>query len=260
MSKTPTSSFASGGKIRLKDKVAIITGAARGIGKETALLFAAEGAKVVIADVDEDGGKQVEKEILDQKGEALFVRTDVTDFSSAKRMAKACVERFGRVDILVNNAGIIKDKTLRKMEPEEFEAVINVNLKGVFNCTKAVVDYMVSQGSGVILNASSVVALYGNFGQTNYVASKCGVIGMTKVWARELGPKGIRVVAVAPGFVETDMTSQLPDEVKKLVVERTPLRRMATPQEIARVYLFLASNEASFITGTVISVDGGLTL
>lgn len=246
--------------MRLKDKVAIITGAARGIGKETALLFAAEGAKVVIADVDEDGGKQVEKEILDQKGEALFVRTDVTDFSSAKRMAKACVERFGRIDILVNNAGIIKDKTLRKMEPEEFEAVINVNLKGVFNCTKAVVDYMVSQGSGVILNASSVVALYGNFGQTNYVASKCGVVGMTKVWARELGPKGIRVVAVAPGFVETDMTSQLPDEVKKLVVERTPLRRMATPEEIARVYLFLASNEASFITGTVISVDGGLTL
>lgn len=246
--------------MRLKDKVAIITGAARGIGRETALLFAAEGAKVVIADVDEDGGKQVEKEILDQKGEALFVRTDVTDFSSAKRMAKACVERFGRIDILVNNAGIIKDKTLRKMGPEEFEAVINVNLKGVFNCTKAVVDYMVSQGSGVILNASSVVALYGNFGQTNYVASKCGVIGMTKVWARELGPKGIRVVAVAPGFVETDMTSQLPDDVKKLVVERTPLRRMATPEEIARVYLFLASNEASFITGTVISVDGGLTL
>ncbi len=240
--------------------MAIITGAARGIGRATALLFASEGAKVALADIDIDGAKKVEEEIKASGGEALALYVDVRELGSAKEMAKSVVDTFGKIDILVNNAGIIRDKTLLKMEEEEFQQVIDVNLKGVFNCTKAVVPYMVERGCGVILNASSVVALYGNFGQTNYVASKSAVIGMTKVWARELGPKGIRVNAVAPGFIETDMTKNLPQEVKRAVIEKTPLRRMGTPEEVAKVYLFLASDDASFINGAVISVDGGLTV
>ncbi len=245
--------------MRLEGKVAVITGAARGIGKATALLFAKEGASVALVDLDEEGGR-VAEEVRSSGGDAEFYRVDVRDYDAVRSTLRAVVERFSRVDVLVNNAGIIRDRTLLKMEPEEFEAVLDVNVKGVFNCTKAVVPYMVEQGAGVILNASSVVALYGNFGQTNYVASKCAVIGMTKVWARELGPKGIRVNAVAPGFIETDMTANLPDQVKRMILERTPLGRFGRPEDVANVYLFLASDEASFINGAVISVDGGITI
>ncbi len=245
--------------MRLEGKVAVITGAARGIGKATALLFAKEGASVALVDLDEEGGR-VAEEVRSSGGDAEFYRVDVRDYDAVRSTLRAVVERFSRVDVLVNNAGIIRDRTLLKMEPEEFEAVLDVNVKGVFNCTKAVVPYMVEQGGGVILNASSVVALYGNFGQTNYVASKCAVIGMTKVWARELGPKGIRVNAVAPGFIETDMTANLPDQVKRMILERTPLGRFGRPEDVANVYLFLASDEASFINGAVISVDGGITI
>jgi len=245
--------------LRLEGKVAVITGAARGIGKATALLFAKEGASVALVDLDEEGGR-VAEEVRSSGGDAEFYRVDVRDYDAVRSTLRAVVERFSRVDVLVNNAGIIRDRTLLKMEPEEFEAVLDVNVKGVFNCTKAVVPYMVEQGAGVILNASSVVALYGNFGQTNYVASKCAVIGMTKVWARELGPKGIRVNAVAPGFIETDMTANLPDQVKRMILERTPLGRFGRPEDVANVYLFLASDEASFINGAVISVDGGITI
>ncbi len=245
---------------RLEGKVAIITGAGRGIGRATALLFASEGAKVVVADIDQEAAKKVADEIAASKGEALPIKVDVSSPEDAEKMAKAAVDAFGGIDVLVNNAGIIRDKTLLKMSHEEFNRVIEVNLKGVFNCTKAVVPHMLEKGSGVILNASSVVALYGNFGQTNYVASKCAVIGMTKVWARELGPKGIRVNAVAPGFITTDMTESIPEEVKNAIVSRIPLGRMGSPEDVALVYLFLASDEARYINGAVISVDGGMTV
>ncbi|HDC92803.1 MAG TPA: SDR family NAD(P)-dependent oxidoreductase, partial [Candidatus Acetothermia bacterium] len=184
--------------MRLQGKVAIITGAARGIGRETALLFAAEGAKVVICDLL-DEGEEVAEEIRSRGGEAIFYKLDVTDREAVKRMVDAVVERYGRIDILVNNAGITRDAQFLKMTEEDWDKVIAVNLKGVFNVTQAVAPVMVAQGKGKVVNAASVVALYGNFGQTNYVASKAGVIGMTKVWARELGRKGINVNAVAPG-------------------------------------------------------------
>ncbi len=245
---------------RLAGKVAIITGAARGIGKATAQLFAREGARVVVTDIVQELGEKTASEIRENGGEAIFVPVDVTDFSSVQEMVAKTKEAYGRIDILVNNAGVLRDHSLVKMTHEEFDFVINVNLKGVFNCTKAVVPVMIEQGSGVILNASSVVALYGNYGQTNYVASKAGVIGMTKVWARELGPKGIRVNAVAPGFIRTEMTANLPEKVVQMVINRTPLRTWGEPEDIAYAYLYLASDEARFVNGTVLSVDGGVVV
>jgi 3-oxoacyl-[acyl-carrier protein] reductase len=173
---------------------------------------------------------------------------------------KAVIDKFGRIDVLVNNAGITQDARLQKMTLEQFDRVIDVNLRGVFYCAQAVADIMVTQGSGVILNASSVVGIYGNFGQTNYAATKFGVIGFTKTWSRELGPKGIRVNAVAPGFIETPILSTIPDKVIHEMKDRVPLKRMGQPEDIANVYAFLASDEASYINGTVIEVAGGLTL
>lgn len=236
--------------MRLQGKVALITGAGRGIGRATAETFAREGAKVAAADMDL-------AEVESLGADYLPLKVNVADRTSVEAMVAAVKEKFGRIDIVINNAGIIKDRQLLKTEPEEFDAVIDVNLKGVFNVTQAVAAVMVEQNSGVILNASSVVALYGNFGQTNYVASKAGVIGMTKVWARELGRKGIRVNAVAPGFIETRMTEGIPDKVKDKMVERVPLGRMGSVQEVANVYLWLASDESSYVTGHVLSVDGG---
>ncbi len=245
---------------RLDGKVAIITGAARGIGKATAQIFAREGARVVITDIDEATGKATAQEIRDQGGEAIFIPVDVTDPASVQGMVDKTLETYGRIDILVNNAGVLRDRTLLKMTHDEFDFVIEVNLKGVFNCTKAVAPIMVEQGSGVILNASSIVGVYGNFGQTNYVASKAGVIGMTKVWARELGPKGIRVNAVAPGFIRTEMTASLPEKVVQMVIERTPLRTWGEPEDVAYAYLYLASDEARFVNGAILHVDGGVVV
>ncbi len=245
---------------RLEGKVAIITGAARGIGKATAHIFAREGARVVVTDIDEATGQATADEIRSEGGEAIFVPVDVTDPESVQHMVDKTLETFGRIDILVNNAGVLRDRTLVKMSHEDFDFVINVNLKGVFNCTKAVAPVMIEQGSGVILNASSVVGIYGNFGQTNYVASKAGVIGMTKVWARELGPKGIRVNAVAPGFIRTEMTANLPEKVVQMVIQRTPLRTWGEPEDIAYAYLYLASDEARFVNGVVLNVDGGVVI
>ena len=245
---------------RLDGKVAIITGAARGIGKATAQIFAREGARVVITDIDEATGKATAQEIRDQGGEAIFIPVDVTDPVSVQGMVDKTLETYGRIDILVNNAGVLRDRTLLKMTHDEFDFVIEVNLKGVFNCTKAVAPIMVEQGSGVILNASSIVGVYGNFGQTNYVASKAGVIGMTKVWARELGPKGIRVNAVAPGFIRTEMTASLPEKVVQMVIERTPLRTWGEPEDVAYAYLYLASDEARFVNGAILHVDGGVVV
>ncbi len=243
---------------RLDGKVAIITGAARGIGAATAELFAQEGARVAVTDIDRTRGEETVARIRDAGGDAIFVYVDVTNPDSVASMVQQVLDAFGRIDILVNNAGVLRDRTLLKMSLEEFDFVIDVNLRGVFICTRAVAPVMVEQGSGVILNASSVVALYGNFGQTNYVASKAGVIGMTKVWARELGPKGVRVNAVAPGFIRTEMTAGLPARVVQAVIERTPLRMWGEPEDIAYAYLYLASDEARFVNGAILNVDGGV--
>ena len=243
--------------MRLKDKVAIVTGAGRGIGLVTAQTFAREGAKVVLCDLDLPEVEAAAAEIGKAGGEAMAVQANTAKTASVQELLAKVLAQFGRVDILVNNAGIIRDKQLLKMEEADFDSVIEVNLKGVYLCTRAVAEVMAAQGGGVILNASSVVALYGNFGQTNYVASKAGVIGMTKVWARELGRKGIRVNAVAPGFIETRMTEGIPEKVIEKIIEKVPLGRMGKPQDIANAYLWLASDESSYVNGHVLSVDGG---
>jgi 3-oxoacyl-[acyl-carrier protein] reductase len=246
--------------MRLKDKVSIITGAARGIGHATALKFAREGARVVVCDVDPAAVEAAAADVRATRAEALGFVVNVTDRPSIDRMVAAVMQQWGRVDVLVNNAGIVMDAQLRKMSDAAFDKVIDVNLKGTYNCARAVVDIMVEQGSGVILNASSVVGLYGNFGQTNYAASKFGVIGMAKTWARELGRKGIRSNAVCPGFVETPIISTVPEKVLETLRERVPLGRLAKPEEIASVYAFLASDEASYVNGAVIEVGGGAAI
>ena len=246
--------------MRLQDKVAIITGSARGIGRATALAFADQGAQVVVCDLDVTGGEQTAADIRASGGRAIFVQVNVTERASVDALVSAAVARFGRIDVLVNNAGVIRDRSLLKMTEQDFDFVINVNLKGVFNCTQAVAPLMVAQGSGAIINASSVVGVYGNYGQTNYVASKAGVIGMTKVWARELGPKGVRVNAVAPGFVSTEMLAGIPDKVLEDLKAKIALRQLGRPEDIANAYVFLASDEAAYITGHVLHVDGGAAI
>jgi 3-oxoacyl-[acyl-carrier protein] reductase len=247
--------------MRLRDKVAIITGAGRGIGRATAFRFVEEGASVVVADIDLDEAQDVVEEIRQKDGQALAVKVDVRDRSSVSAMVEATLDHFrGRIDVLVNNAGIIRDAQLVKMTEENFDLVIGINLKGVFNCTQAVVPIMIAQGSGVILSTSSLVAPYGNFGQTNYVASKAGVIGMTKVWARELGRKGIRVNAIAPGFIETRLTAGIPDKVVERLLERISLGHFGQPLDIANAFVWLASDEARYVSGHVLGVDGAATL
>ena len=235
---------------RLDGKVAVITGGARGIGAETARVFREAGATVLTWDVS-DGADQ---------------RVDVTDAGAVRKAVAEVTSRHARIDVLVNNAGILRDALLLKVKDDEvvggmsekdFDAVIAVNLKGIFVCTQAVAPVMIKAGRGRILNASSVVGIYGNFGQTNYVAAKSAVIGMTKVWARELGPRGITVNAVAPGFIGTEMLRQIPEKILATMVERTPVRRLGEPRDVALAYLYLASDEASFVNGAVLSVDGG---
>ncbi len=245
---------------RLKDKVAIITGSGQGIGKATALLFARESAAVIVAEYNKDTGEAVATEINKAGGEGRFVQVDIANRESVQALISDVLETNGNIDVLVNNAGVIKDNTLEKMTDEEFDRVISVNLRGTYICTKEAAEIMRKQGSGVILNAASVVALYGNFGQTNYVASKAGVIGMTKVWARELGKYGIRVNAVAPGFISTDMIKDIPENVIEMMLKKVPLRRMGQIEEVASVYAWLASDDASYVTGTVINVDGGVVV
>ncbi len=245
---------------RLQGKVAVITGAGRGIGKATAIKFAAEGAISIIAEYDQSLGTSTVKTIKDLGGRAEFIKVDVSKNKDVLALFKHVAEKYRKVDILVNNAGIIMDSTLKKLDEEKFDRVIAVNLKGVYLCTKAAAEIMREQGDGVVLNASSVVALYGNFGQTNYVAAKAGVIGMTKVWARELGKDGIRVNAVAPGFIQTDMLSGIPDNIMDMMLEKVPLKRIGQPEDIANAYCFLASDEAAYINGVVLSVDGGVVV
>ena len=250
----------------LKDKVCIITGGAAGIGKATAEKFAAEGAKVVVCDVNEEAGNALAKEL---GNDASFWKVNVVDRQEVQDWIDEVAKRYGRIDVLINNAGITRDgqfikfkegEVVGQMSEEAFDAVIAVNLKGVFNCTQAVVPYMIKQGGGSIVSASSVVGLYGNFGQTNYAATKFAVIGMTKTWARELGKYQIRVNAVAPGFILTEMVQKMPEKVLEGMAAGTPLKRLGKPEEIANVYAWLASDESSYIHGTVISVDGGIVL
>ena len=245
--------------MRLENKVAVIIGAGSGIGKETALLFAEEGAKVVVADMNEKAGEETVAEIK-KNGEGFFVKLDVSNREQAKQMVKITLEKYGRIDVLINNAGIVQDAFLSKMTEEQWDKVINVNLKGVFNCSQAVVEVMMNQGKGVIINTSSIVGLNGNVGQVNYAATKAGLIGMTKTLAKELGKKGIRVNAVAPGFITTPMTSNVPEKILEMMKEKTPLRRLGEAKDVAFAYLYLASDEADFVNGAVLCVDGGLII
>ncbi len=245
---------------RLIGKVSLITGAAQGIGLATALKFAREGATVVVCDVKAEAVNAAVAQCQALGAQAEGHIMDVTQRDQVDAVIDAVIARHGRIDVLVNNAGITQDARLQNMTQAQFDRVIDVNLRGVFHCAQAVANTMVAQGSGVILNASSVVGIYGNFGQTNYAASKFGVIGFTKTWSRELGPKGVRVNAVAPGFIATPILNTIPEKVIGEMAQRVPLRRLGQPEEIANVYAFLASDEASYINGEVIEVSGGMTV
>ena len=248
--------------MRLKGRVALITGSAGGIGLATACRFAVDGASVVLADLKADALEHAREQVLAAAPGALVETAvvDVTDKDQVAAMVALALQRFGQIDCLVNNAGVTSDARLVKMSDDQFDRVIAVNLKGVYRCAQAVADPMIRHGSGVILNASSVVGLYGNFGQTNYAATKAGVIGFTKTWARELGPKGIRVNAVCPGFIRTPILDTIPDAVVRKMVDKVPLGRLGKPEEIASVYAFLASDDASYLNGAVIEVSGGIQL
>jgi 3-oxoacyl-[acyl-carrier protein] reductase len=244
--------------LRLKNKVAIITGAGSGIGREVALLFAKEGAGVVLTGRTKEKIDMVRQEIIKEGGKAICVPGDVTSRVDMNNAVNEAVSSFGRIDILINNAGIIQDALIIKMTEEQWDSVIDVNLKGVFNCVQAVVQTMINQESGTIVNASSIVGIFGNVGQANYAAAKAGLIGMTKTLAKELGKKGIRVNVVAPGFIMTPMTFAVPEKILEMMKEKTPLRMLGEPHDVAYAYLYLASDDAKFVNGAVLCVDGGL--
>ena len=241
--------------MRLQDKVSIITGGAAGIGAATAIKFKEEGAKVIIWDLNEEKGNALAAELG-----ADFDKVNTSNYADIEAAAKKVFDKYGRIDVLVNNAGITRDSTLKKMTPETWQQVIDVNLTGVFYCVKIISEYMLMNNWGRILNASSVVGLYGNFGQTNYVATKSGLIGMTKTLGRELGRKGITVNCVAPGFIATEMVSAMPENVIEAMKAKVPVGRLGDPKEIANAYAFLASDEAAYINGATLSVDGGMTV
>ena len=245
----------------LKDKLAVITGGANGLGKATALLFSEHGAKIVIVDVNQEAGDKVVSEITKEGGIASFEKTNISKSAEVNKMMENVVAKYGSVDILINNAGILADARLVKMTEEEWDRVININLKGIFLCGQAVAKVMIEQDrGGVILNTSSVVGIYGNFGQSNYVASKAGVIGMTKTWARELGKYNIRVNAVAPGFIKTEIIKDMPEKIINMMKEKVYLKRMGEPEDIANAFLYLASDMGKYVNGTVLSVDGGVVV
>jgi 3-oxoacyl-[acyl-carrier protein] reductase len=246
--------------MRLKDKVAIITGGASGIGKAAVEKFCNEGAAVAIWDLNESDGHKLTDGLKEQGHQVRFYQVNTTQSAAVSEATQAVLKEFGKIDILVNNAGITRDATLLKMTDEQWDSVIEVNLKGIFNCARAVAPIMKEQQYGRIINTSSVVGLYGNFGQTNYVATKAGVIGMTKTWAKEFGKYQITVNAVAPGFIATDMVKTMPEKVLKMMEDKAPLKRLGQPEDIANAYAFLASDEAAFISGTCLSVDGAVTI
>jgi len=253
----------------LKNKVVIVTGAAAGIGRATAVRFAREQCRIAAWDVNDAVQRDLERELNGQGGQSFFRKTDVADPKDVEQGVHEVVGTWGRIDVLINNAGITRDSQLVKwadgevagtMSDDALDAVLSVNLKGVFHCARAVAPHMIRAGGGVILNASSIVGLYGNFGQTNYAAAKAGVIAFTRTWSRELGKHNVRVNAIAPGFIATDLIRTIPEKVMQNMVAHTPLGRMGKPEDVAEAYAWLASDAASFITGTVLSVDGGLVL
>ena len=245
----------------LQGKCAVITGASRGIGREIALKYAKEGANIVLNYRNSETEALQLKEELDKLGsDTLIVKANVSNFEEAEKLIKEAKEAFGRVDILVNNAGITKDNLIMRMKEEDFDSVIDVNLKGAFNCLKAVTPIMIRQKCGKIINMSSVVGVIGNAGQVNYCASKAGLIGMTKSLAREIGGKNINVNAIAPGFIDTDMTKVLSEDQKKNIISQVPLKRLGQAEDIANLALFLASNQSDYITGQVIHMDGGMAM
>lgn len=244
----------------LSKRVALITGAGSGIGESTAKLFAKEGAKVVVADFNFESGKRVADEINAAGGIAIALKVNVADRESVNDMVWHVMHTFGRIDVLINNAGITRDATLAKMTHEQWDSVIAVNQTGVFNCTKAVVPYMIEQKYGRIISTSSIVGRFGNFGQTQYAAAKAAVIAMTQTWAKELGRKGITANAVAPGFIKTPMTAAMPSEVLEGMEKKVPLQRLGDTDDIANAFLFLASDMGQYINGAVIPVDGGLVI
>lgn len=253
--------------MRIKDKVVIITGAGSGIGRETSILFAKHGAKVAVTDIDEKAGKETVNEIIkvleqdpDCKGDAFFAKLDISNRDQAMQVAQEVINRYGKIDVLINNAGIIKDDLITRMTEEEWDLVIDIDLKGPFNMIQAIASDMVKHGNGEIINVSSIVGIYGNIGQVNYASAKAGLIGMTKTLAKELGKKGVRVNAIAPGFIHTPMTSKVPEKILEMMKEKTPLKRLGEPRDVAQTLLFLASDEANFINGAVIPVDGGLLI
>ncbi|HWQ72838.1 MAG TPA: 3-oxoacyl-[acyl-carrier-protein] reductase [Desulfitobacteriaceae bacterium] len=245
----------------LNGSVAVVTGAARGIGRAIALELAAAGAKVVVNDVGNlDQAEETVKQIMGAGSEAMFIQADVTNASDVDRLVSTTLEKYGKIDILVNNAGITRDNLLIRMKEEDWDRVLNINLKSVFLCTKAVSRGMLKQRSGAIVNIASVVGIFGNPSQANYAASKAGIIGFTKSTAKELASRGIRVNAVAPGYISTDMTAILPDEIKKEFIKGIPLGHMGTAEEVAKAVLFLVSPAASYITGQILAVDGGMAM
>ena len=244
----------------LQNQVAIVTGGSSGIGRATVDKFARAGAIVYIWDIDEDAGMDIVAKLQEENLKVFFQRVNNTRPDEVENAAKLVHGKEGKIYILINNAGITRDATLKKMTAEQWNSVIAVNLTGVFNCTQIVAAYMYEKGYGRIVTASSVVGVYGNFGQTNYAATKAGVIGMTKVWSRELGRKGITANAVVPGFIETEMMATIPEKVLDMMREKTPVGRLGTPEEVANAYLFLASKEAGFINGSVLHIDGGVSL
>ncbi len=246
--------------MRLKDKVAIITGAGSGIGWATSIIFAREGAKVVLNDIVLERIEKLREEIVKNGGEAIVTHGDVGKLRDMQNVAKQAVEAYGRIDILINNAGITHDSLLIKMTEEDWDHVLGTDLRGAFNTIRSVSGTMISQGSGVILSASSISGIYGNIGQANYSAAKAGLIGLTKTLSKELGRKGIRVNAVAPGFIKTPMTAKVPDKYLKMFEQNTPLGRLGEPEDVAYAYLYLASDEARFINGAVLEVTGGLVI
>lgn len=246
--------------MRLKDKVALITGAANGIGLTAAEVFAKEGAKVAMADFNAEQGEKRAQELRGKGYDVTFFQVNVAQRSSVDEMVEKVRDTYGNIGVLINNAGITKDAMLSKLTVEDFQAVLDVNLTGVFHCTQAVLPSMIENGKGKIINTSSVSGVYGNIGQTNYAATKAGVVGMTKSWAKELGRKGINVNAVAPGFIDTGMTAKVPEKILDQMKQMIPLARLGKPEDIANAYLFLASDESNYINGTVLHVDGGIMM
>lgn len=246
--------------MKFQNKTVVITGGASGIGKAAVEKFARQGAAVAIWDVNEVPGKELELLLLNEGLVARFIKVNTASLAEVEAATRTVIQQFGKIDVLVNNAGITRDASLQKMTSEQWQQVLDVNLTGVFNCCKAVSPGMIEHNFGRIINTSSIVGLYGNYGQANYAASKAGVIAFTQTLARELGKHNITVNAVAPGFIATDMIQTIPAKVIEMMKEKVPLKKLGTPEDVANVYAFLASPEAQFISGTVISVDGGLTI